>query len=219
MNRHTHTHTCSADIYTHNANQYLLFHGSTIYPTLLLLLLHIPINPRPEKKRKSFVIFFLEFSLFCLEWKEKKILPTSLPSPLDSVTLQRTRKKVHWLFFLFVSSFSSSTKSFYRLSVCVTEKRRPLYKCTTLSLSLECVCVWGPASTNLVETVVVVVDLPMDRRRRMSKRQTLESLLSSLLPQRMDQNGRFRVVSQDGGNCGRWLTKKKGKKQKQHCLR
>ena len=64
-------------------------------------------------------------------------------------------------------------------------------------------CVWGPASTNLVETVVVVVDLPMDRRRRMSKRQTLESLLSSLLPQRMDQNGRFRVVSQDGGNCGR----------------
>ena len=78
---------------------------------------------------------------FCLEWKEKKILPTSLPSPLDSVTLQRTRKKVHWLFFLFVSSFSSSTKSFYRLSVCVTEKRRPLYKCTTLSLSLECVCV------------------------------------------------------------------------------
>ena len=122
-------------------------------------------------------------------------------------------------FFFLVSSFSSSTKSFYRLSVCVTEKRRPLYKCTTLSLSLECVCVWGPASTNLVETVVVVVDLPMDRRRRMSKRQTLESLLSSLLPQRMDQNGRFRVVSQDGGNCGRWLTKKKGKKQKQHCLR
>ncbi len=32
--------------------------------------------------------------------REKKIfLPTSLPSPLDSVSLQRTRKKVHWLSF------------------------------------------------------------------------------------------------------------------------
>jgi hypothetical protein len=37
------------------------------------------------------------------------------------------------------------------------------------------------------------------------------------LPQRVNQNGRFRVVSQDGGNCRSHRGERKGKTTHCHC--